>query len=101
MDSELEATANDCAVDIFCWDEHARSAKALKPHDKVSLVNVYAYVMASGVETFTMRGGGGGFGRCIRRLHSPQLVEQLERQLSAFCRLPCPQSRGSYDATFD
>lgn len=30
VDSALEASVHDCAVDIVCWDDHARSAKALK-----------------------------------------------------------------------
>ncbi|KAH7703460.1 hypothetical protein AAVH_29370 [Aphelenchoides avenae] len=78
VDSALEASVHDCAVDIVCWDDHARSAKALKPHDKVSLLNVHAYVNKSGVEVYTMHGGA-GYGRCIRRLQIPQLVERLEK----------------------
>ncbi|KAH7710752.1 Protection of telomeres protein 1 [Aphelenchoides avenae] len=96
LDSDLEESVNDYAVGIVCWDEHADSANGLEPHDKVSIVNVHAYVNKSGVEAYTMHGGD-AYGRGIRLLQSPQLVEQLESQLSATACRPSTQSQGISD----
>ncbi|KAH7703903.1 protection of telomeres protein 1-like protein, partial [Aphelenchoides avenae] len=79
VDSMLEVCVTGYWVDIVCYDDHAKSAKGLVPHDRVSIVNVHAYVNKLCQETLTMHGGF-QFGRAIQKLEHPQLIGQLERQ---------------------